>query len=82
MNREIGFRLIERRLNCYTDGPKTKSLVLGCMAMAQCENLSFSFGEYVAVFQAEVHAMKACAFENVDRNYGNQNIYIALSSCN
>jgi hypothetical protein len=29
-----------------------------------------------AVFQAEVYAIKACAVENLDRNYKNRNIYI------
>jgi transketolase N-terminal domain/subunit len=28
------------------------------------------------VFQAEVYAIKACAVENLDRNYKNRKIYI------
>jgi hypothetical protein len=27
------------------------------------------------VFQAEVYAIKACADDNIDRNYKNRNIY-------
>jgi ribonuclease HI len=38
--------------------------------------LSFSRGQYATVFQAEVYAIKACAVENLDRNYRNRNIYI------
>jgi hypothetical protein len=38
--------------------------------------LSFSLGQYTTVFQAEVYAIKACAVENLDRNYINRNIYI------
>jgi hypothetical protein len=29
--------------------------------------LSFSLGQYITVFQAEVYAIKACAVENLDR---------------
>jgi hypothetical protein len=39
------------------------------------QKLSFSLGRYTTVFQAEVHAIKACAVENLDRNYKNRNIY-------
>jgi hypothetical protein len=40
------------------------------------QKLSFSLGQYTTVFQAEVYAIKACAVENLDRNYKNGNIYI------
>jgi ribonuclease HI len=42
--------------------------------------LSFSLGQYTTVFQAEVYAIKACAVENLDRNYRNRNIYILSDS--
>jgi hypothetical protein len=42
--------------------------------------LSFSLGKYTTVFQAEVYAIKACAVENLDRNYKNRNICILSDS--
>jgi hypothetical protein len=42
--------------------------------------LSFGLGQYKAVFQAEVYDIKACAVENLDRNYKNRNIYIVSHS--
>jgi ribonuclease HI len=42
--------------------------------------LSFSLGQYTTVFQAEVYAIKACAVENLDRNYKNRNISILSDS--
>jgi hypothetical protein len=41
---------------------------------------SFSLGQYTAVFQAEVYAIKACADENIRRGYHNKNIYILSDS--
>jgi ribonuclease HI len=42
---------------------------------------SFSLGGgYTTVFQAEVYAIKACAAENLDRNYRHRNIYILSDS--
>jgi hypothetical protein len=32
-------------------------------------NLSLILGQYTRVFQAKVYAIKACAVENLDRNY-------------
>jgi hypothetical protein len=40
----------------------------------------FRLGRYTTVFQAEVYAIKACAVENIDRNYKNRNIYILSDS--
>jgi hypothetical protein len=42
--------------------------------------LSFSRRRYTTLFQAEVYAIKACADENIDRNYKNRNIYILPDS--
>jgi ribonuclease HI len=42
--------------------------------------LSFGFGQYTTVFQAEVYAIKARVKENIDRNYSNMNIYILSDS--
>jgi ribonuclease HI len=41
---------------------------------------SFSLGGYTTVFQAEVYAIKACAAENLDRNYRYRNIFILSDS--
>jgi ribonuclease HI len=41
---------------------------------------SFSLGQYTAVFQAEVYAIKACTIENLDRNHKNRNICVLLDS--
>jgi ribonuclease HI len=63
----------------YTDGSKTKkALGLGCTATKR--EKSFSLGRYTTVFQAEVYATKACAVENIDKNYRNTNIYILSDS--
>jgi hypothetical protein len=42
------------------------------------KKLSFTFGQYTTVFQAEVYAIKACTIENLDRCYRNRNICILL----
>jgi ribonuclease HI len=42
--------------------------------------LSFSLGQYIRVFQAEVYAIKACTIENLDINYKNRNMYILSGS--
>jgi hypothetical protein len=42
--------------------------------------LSFSLGQYTTVFQAEVYAIKACAVENLGRDYENRNTYILSDS--
>jgi hypothetical protein len=41
--------------------------------------LSFSLGQYKTVFQAEVYVIKACAVDNLDKDYKNRNIYILKS---
>jgi ribonuclease HI len=65
----------------YTDNSKTGK---GTGAEVYCcgtrIKLSFSLGTYTMVFQAEVYAIKACADENMDRNYKNRNIYILSDS--
>jgi hypothetical protein len=61
----------------YTDGSKTnKGTGAGVYCYGTRRRLSFSLGRYTTVFQAEVYATKACADENIDRNYKNRNIYI------
>jgi hypothetical protein len=56
-----------------TGGTKTNK---GTGAVVYCYGtgwkLSFSLGQYTTVFQAEVYAIKACAVENLDRNYKNK----------
>jgi hypothetical protein len=44
------------------------------------QKLSITLGQYTTVFRAEVYAIKACAVENLDRNYKNRNIYILSDS--
>jgi hypothetical protein len=61
----------------FTDGSKTnKGTGTGVCCYGTRRKLSFSLGQYTTVFQAEVYAIKACADENIDRNYKNRNIYI------
>jgi hypothetical protein len=61
--------------------PKQKKAIeMGCNAMEQGKNLVFSLGKYTTVFQPEVHAIKACAAENIGKNYKNRNIYILSDS--
>jgi hypothetical protein len=38
------------------------------------KKLSFSLGQYMTTFQAEMYATKACAVENFDRGHRNRNI--------
>lgn len=42
--------------------------------------LNFNFGQYITLFQAEVHTIKACVVENLNRDYRNDNPYIFLDS--
>jgi ribonuclease HI len=44
------------------------------------QKLIFSIGKYTIVFQAEMYAIKACAVQNVDRDYTNKHIYILSDS--
>jgi hypothetical protein len=44
-----------------TDGSMTNALGLGCMVMVQVK--------YTTVFQVELHAVKSCTVENLDRDY-------------
>jgi ribonuclease HI len=65
----------------YTDGAKTnKGTGAGMHCYRTRWKLSFSLGQYTTVFQAEVYAIKACADENIDRNYKNRSIYILSDS--
>jgi hypothetical protein len=65
----------------YTDGSKTnKDTRAGVYCDGTRRKLSFSLGQYTTVFQAEVYAIKACAVENLDRNYKNKIIYILSGS--
>jgi hypothetical protein len=71
----------------YTDGPPPQkkreggeSTGAGVYCHGTRRKLSFSLGQYTTVFQAEVYAIKACAVENLDRDYKNRNIYILSDS--
>jgi hypothetical protein len=57
-----------------------KALKPRCIAMDQGGNLALALDGTTTVFQAEVYAIKACAVENLDRNYKNRNIYILSDS--
>jgi hypothetical protein len=48
---------------------QTKVLELGCIVMER------GLGQYTTVFQAKVYAIKACAVENLDRNYRNKSTW-------
>jgi hypothetical protein len=82
VNGKRGFKSIERGgLIWYTEGSKTnKGTGAGVYCDGTRRKLSFSLGQYTTVFQAEVYAIKACVIENLDRNYGNKNIYILSDS--
>jgi hypothetical protein len=86
VNRIRGFNLTKKRgLIWYTDGSEIeRGTGAGVYYHKTRKKLSFSLGKYTTVFQPEVHAIKACATENIDRNYKNMNIYILSrqSSCN
>jgi hypothetical protein len=44
------------------------------------QRFAFSPGQYITVFQAEVYAIKACAFENIKRScYWKKSIIYILS---
>jgi ribonuclease HI len=42
--------------------------------------LGFRIGQYTTVFKAEVHAIKVCVVENLNRNYTDRKIYILSDS--
>jgi hypothetical protein len=61
----------------YTDGSRIgKGTGAGVYCCGTRMKLSSILGRYMTVFQAEVYAIKACADENMDRNYKNRNIRI------
>jgi hypothetical protein len=65
----------------YTDGSKTeKDTGAGMYCHETRKKLGFSLGKYTTVFREELHAIEACAAENIDRNYKNRNIYIISDS--
>jgi hypothetical protein len=65
------------RLIWHTVSPKTnKGTGAGVYCHGTRQKLSFSLGQYTAVFQAEVYAINACSVENLDRNCKNRNTYI------
>jgi ribonuclease HI len=65
----------------YKDDSKTnKGTGAGVYCDGTRRKLSFSLGQNTTVFQEELYAIKACAFENLERNYSNRNIYILSDS--
>jgi hypothetical protein len=65
----------------FTDGSKTKKGTgAGFCCHGTRRKLSFNLGRHTTVFQGEVHAIKACIDENLDRGYRNRNIYILSDS--
>jgi hypothetical protein len=61
----------------YIDGSKTnKGTGVGVYGYGTRKKLNFSLVKYTTVFHVEVYAIMACAVENLNRNYGNRNIYI------
>jgi hypothetical protein len=57
-----------------------KALEPGVYCYGTRRKLCFKLGQYTTLFQAKVYAIKACADENIDRNYKNRNIYILCDS--
>ncbi|PNF38780.1 hypothetical protein B7P43_G12820 [Cryptotermes secundus] len=57
-----------------------RSTGVGVYCYGTRRKLSFSLGQYMTVFQAEVYAIKACIMENLDRNYRNRKIYLLSDS--
>jgi hypothetical protein len=45
-----------------------------------CYVTRWKLGQYTTVFQTEAYAIKACAAENLDKNYKTRNIYILSDS--
>jgi hypothetical protein len=65
----------------YTDGVKThKGTGTGAYCHGTRQKLSFSLGQYTAVLQAQMYAIKACTVEHLNTNYKNRNIYIVSES--
>jgi hypothetical protein len=65
----------------HTDGSKTnKGTGAGVYGYGRRQKLSFSIGNYITVFRAEVYAIRVCAVENLDRDYKNRNICIISDS--
>jgi hypothetical protein len=49
----------------YTDGSATsEGTGAGVYSYGTRQKLSFLFGQYTTVFQAEMYAIKACVFQN------------------
>jgi hypothetical protein len=65
----------------YIDGAETsKGTGAGVYCHGSRRKLSFSFGQYTAVFQAEVYAIDVRAVQNVEGNYKNMNICVLSDS--
>jgi hypothetical protein len=59
----------------YTDGSKTSSHWCWGVQVGCKKRHSFSLGLHIAVFQAEICAIKACVMENIEKGYRGRNIY-------
>jgi hypothetical protein len=76
VNGKIGFNPIERGGSSGTQmAPRHKGTGAEVYSHGRRRKLSFVLGRYTRIFQAEVHAIKECAVENLVRNYKNKNIY-------
>jgi hypothetical protein len=85
-NGNTGFNPIGKkgRIIWYTDDSMTnKAIGVGVYGCSTRKKLSFSLEKYTIVFQAEMHAIKACVVGNLDVGYRNREIYtVRKSSCN
>jgi hypothetical protein len=76
----------KNRLIWYTYDFKTnEGTVAGVYGHSMKQRFSFSLGLYITILQAEGHAIKECADDNIKRGHYNRNIYIYIyiqSSCN
>jgi hypothetical protein len=65
----------ERGLVWYTDASKTsEGTGAGVYKWGSIKGHSFSLGLQTIVFQVEIHAIKACILENIEKGYRGQNI--------
>lgn len=73
--------LTPKGLVWFTDGSRTRDgSGAGVYGESPRVRLSFPLGRYATVFQAEVFAILACAYENLERGFTNKHIYICSDS--
>jgi hypothetical protein len=75
VNGKTGFNLTEKENRPGTQMiPRQMGTGVRMYGYDTRRKLSFSLGQYTTVLQTGLHAIKACAVENIDRGYENKNI--------